>query len=73
MNCDDITNFVNDYFDEKLNAGQKAELEQHIIECNNCKYEFALYKNLFESIKLLPMNANAPKKLVYQIYDELTD
>jgi hypothetical protein len=71
MNCDDILNIVNDYFDENLDVVQKNELVKHTEGCKSCKKEFAIYKNLFETIKLLPMNGNVSKKLVYQIYDEL--
>jgi anti-sigma factor RsiW len=71
MNCENIKNILNDYYDEKLSDDQKAELENHIEGCKECNHEFKKYKNLFETIKLLPMNMNVPKKLVYDIYDEL--
>ncbi len=71
MNCDNIKDMLNDFFDEKLSDDQKSELENHIGSCKDCKHEFKKYKNLFETIKLLPMNMNVPKKLVYDIYDEL--
>jgi anti-sigma factor RsiW len=73
MNCNEATKIINDYFDGLLSNEEKLDMEYHISECTNCKHEFALYSNLCESIKLLPMNINTPKKLAKQIFDELTE
>jgi hypothetical protein len=72
MNCNDSTKIINDYFDGLLNNEQVLDMEIHISECTKCKHEFAIYSNLFESIKLLPMNMNQPKKLALEVFNELT-
>jgi len=72
MNCSESTQIFNDYFDGLLNNEQILDMEMHISGCSKCKHEFAIYSNLFESIKLLPMNMTPPKKLALEIFNELT-
>jgi uncharacterized protein (DUF2225 family) len=72
MNCSDATKIINDYFDGALRNKQVKDMELHISECPQCKHEFAIFLNLFESIKLLPMNITHPKKLASQVFDEIT-
>ena len=72
MNCSESTKFFNDYFDGLLSNEQVLDMEIHTSKCSKCKHEFAIYSNLFESIKLLPMNMTPPKKLALEIFNELT-
>jgi hypothetical protein len=72
MNCNESNKIFNDYFDGLLNNEQVLDMEIHIRECSKCKHEFAVYSNLFESIKLLPVNMVPPKKLALEIFNELS-
>lgn len=72
MNCSNAIKIINDYFDDQLSMEQRKDMELHIGKCPQCKHEYALFLNLFESIKLLPMNMNLPKKLALQVFNELT-
>jgi anti-sigma factor RsiW len=73
MNCNNATKIINDYFDGALSNEQVKDMELHISKCPQCKHEHAIFFNLFESIKLLPMNMTLPKKLAAQIFDEITE
>jgi anti-sigma factor RsiW len=72
MNCSDAIKIINDYFDGALSNEQVKDMELHISKCPQCKHEHAIFLNLFESIKLLPMNIPLPKKMASQVFDEIT-
>src|SRR3989339_824235 len=40
MNCENINNFIHDYFDNELSTEQESFLFTHLAQCEGCKANF---------------------------------
>lgn len=62
MNCDEFKNKVADLFDTTIDMQTKAECNQHMAECAECR---TYYEELSETFKALqPQPAASKQKLL---------
>ena len=69
MNCENINNFIHDYFDNELSTEQESFLFTHLAQCEGCKANFrALNRVQFEFRK---EESEFPERLEERIFDTI--
>jgi predicted anti-sigma-YlaC factor YlaD len=48
MTCEDLENFILDYFEDRLTLGQKGIFETHIAMCRDCRDYLEAYRKTVE-------------------------
>ena len=59
MACEKYEELLQAFFDQSLDKPSQRNLKQHLDQCSDCRLDFILYKNVFETLDELP-EAEAP-------------
>ena len=59
MACEKYEELLQAFFDQALDKPSQRKLKQHLDQCSECRLDFILYKNVFETLDDLP-DAQAP-------------
>ena len=59
MACEKYEELLQAFFDQSLDKPSQRNLKQHLDQCSDCRLDFILYKNVFETLDELP-EAQAP-------------
>lgn len=57
MTCDLILDWIDDYFDDQLDAQNRAKFEQHLETCSDCKMLVEDFKSMKEVMFEMPLMA----------------
>jgi len=54
MACEKYEELLQAFFDQSLSKDDQRDLKQHLDQCSECRLDFILYKNVFETLDELP-------------------
>jgi anti-sigma factor RsiW len=71
MDHQQAANEFSDYVDGTLSEREKAELEQHLSACIQCRTDLAAFRRTVGSLKRLKQTATAPESFLPDIQQQI--
>lgn len=60
------------YYQNLLSANESNRVEQHLLSCKKCQYEFNKLKDYFVQLDAIPVSIEPPPNLFKIIYEEIS-
>lgn len=54
MACEKYEELLQAFFDQSLDKSEQKDLKQHLDQCSDCRFDFMLYKSVFDTLDDLP-------------------